>query len=101
MKSLQSVRALLASAFQSDDARIGQILLRSLCDELLADIPEALSREATARLGWVQSDQDVRHLRAALFEVVSRARGQGEATARIARFDRRVFLNSAYSLVRN
>ena len=101
MNLLHKVRALLANAFKSDDSRVGQILLRSVCDELLADIPGALSEEAKTRLRWVQSDEDVRHLRVAMFEAISRARGQGEATVRIASFDRRVFLNSAYSLMRN
>jgi len=101
MNPLHKVRAFLANAFKSDDTRVGQILLRRVCDELLADIPGALSEGARTRLRWVQSDDDVRHLRVAMFEAISRARGQREATVRIASFDRRVFLNSAYSLMRN
>lgn len=101
MTLLNGARGLLARVFGPDDSRIGIILLRSLCEELLADVPAALSVGVTSRLHWVHSDEDVRHLRLAVFDAISHSRGQGEAMARIATFDRRVFLNSAYSLLRN
>jgi hypothetical protein len=91
---------LLTRVFKPDDSRVGILLLRNLCEELIADIPPALGEGVTSRLRRVQSDEDVRHLRLAVFDAISHARGQGEAIARIAIFDRRIFLNSAYSLLR-
>ena len=98
---LHGARAWLAGAFKSDDSRIGIVLLRSLCEELLADIPGPRSQGVRARLHCVNSDEDIRHLRLAVFDAVSYARGQSEAIARIEVFDRRVFLNSAYGLLRD
>ena len=101
MSLLSGAFVLLTNAFRPDSSRVGLILARTFCEELLSDIASPQSTAVMSKAGRVQSDDDLRHLRFALFEAVSHARGQSEAIARIAIFDRRVLLTTADNVLSN
>lgn len=89
MATLKSISSIFAIGSRRRPT-LGVETARRLCAELLADVPIAERESIMERLDRMVRSADVSHLRSALFDVISHARGETIARARIVALDEKL-----------
>ncbi len=90
MVTLRSLTQKFSSTFGLRTGAADVNSLRSLCLELLADVPAARRKALLQRLEKMRRADDVWHVRSALFEAISLSHGEQVARDRLAVLDERL-----------
>jgi hypothetical protein len=90
MVTLQSIRHSLLSTVGQARPSPDAGALRELCATLLVDVPASDRKSMLQRLERMRRADDKWHLRAALFDTISRVHGETVARQRLVTLDRQL-----------
>ena len=87
MVTLNDIQQKFASPLSLRPAAADMTTMRTLCADLLADVPHGECAATLARLSTLRRASDLWHLRTVLFEVVARHHGERAAQERLVALD--------------